>query len=938
MSKLLITARDQSVGQLGLFVGPGREGAELNCIAVAARCMVAALAIAGATSVLAQSTPDAGAEAAEPAKDSGDKASDKSQLQTVVVTGTSLRGIAPVGTNVVTFNKAAVQETGVTSTSDVLARIPQITSNFNKVSIPSGINKGDVTSRPNIRGLGQSGGNTTLVLVDGHRIVNAGIILTAPDADVVPPGVLERIEVVPDGGSSIYGSDAVGGVINLITRKRFDGVELSGRYGFAKDYYQADVNATVGKSWEEGSAYVSYVHAQRDALFGRDRSYVHTADQSATCAPGTIYVNRGLANQQTYRLPDRTPGTVAQCDPALNASLVPDEKRDSVFAGLSHDLSEHTTFDLRTFYTRRETNAYADQLSSTGTIDATNPFFSPVGNETKHDVSFSYAPVFGPSAKNKVTVSEWGITPSVTVELNSNWQLRALVNYGKSDTTFAAPVLNASAQVAALAGPGLTTANAINPYDVSKSGAAALAALQTLQDYGQSNQDMANARLVMDGTVYRLPGGPVKLALGAEYLRESYTIASSGLASTTDMSSLYRAKAKRDVSSAFGELAVPIVGAENRFDGMESLTLSASARYDKYSDFGSTVNPKIGATWKPVSGLSLRANVGKSFNAPSLADMSAAESAASAWPLSLLGGSVGNGASLYNPAVPPSPFKLDPAILVAGGNPDLKPQKANTYSIGFDFKPAQVPGLSISATYWNIDFKNQIAQAYGQDLYTPGLARFVITHPTLAQAQKIVGKTPMQGLVFNGAGIVPVSSIEELFSKSVIAPYLLYDARRNNLGGVETSGVDFSTSYVQPTSFGLFNASLAGSYTLKRKIRTDDLATPVDAIHKDVSRASVVLGTGLRVNQFTVQASLYYSSGFDLTNPAGTQTRVGSFRTIDLFFGYDVRGSGLLKDLQATLSINNVLDTAPPFLNRGAGYTNGSTVGRMAQIGLNKKF
>src|SRR6202011_1324278 len=132
-------------------------------------------------------------------------------------------------------------------------------------------------NRPNLRNLpgnNTAGGSTTLVLRDGHRIVGAGITSTSPDPDIIPPGAIERVEIVPDGGSAVYGADAVAGVINFITRSRFDGVAVDGHYGIADNYHQFDTNITAGRDWGTGSLYASYNYTQNDAIYGRDRDYV----------------------------------------------------------------------------------------------------------------------------------------------------------------------------------------------------------------------------------------------------------------------------------------------------------------------------------------------------------------------------------------------------------------------------------------------------------------------------------------------------------------------------------------------------------------------------------------------------------------------------------------------------------------------------------------
>ncbi len=168
----------------------------------------------------------------------------------IISTGTSLRGIDPVGTQVVGMWESDIIETGSMDTNQLLSQIPLITSAFNQVPVLPSTDAGNSIIRPQLRNFTTGSGSTnTLVLIDGHRAVNAGITITSPDPGVLPPSIIERIDVVPDGGSAIYGSDAVAGVINFITKSRFNGTQIDTRYGFADSYYEADVNVTVGKTW-----------------------------------------------------------------------------------------------------------------------------------------------------------------------------------------------------------------------------------------------------------------------------------------------------------------------------------------------------------------------------------------------------------------------------------------------------------------------------------------------------------------------------------------------------------------------------------------------------------------------------------------------------------------------------------------------------------------
>ncbi|HEX7856295.1 MAG TPA: TonB-dependent receptor [Sphingobium sp.] len=848
----------------------------------------------------------------------------------IVVTGTLLRGVAPTGTNVVALSSADVVASGATSANQILARVPQVTSAFNTVPTLVNGGPGSAVVRPNLRNLPAVGGSTTLVLIDGHRAVNAGILQTSPDPDVVPPALLERVDVVPDGGSSIYGSDAVGGVINFITKSRFNGIETNARYGFADNYYTVDASVTAGKDWGLGSIYAAYAFSKNDAIFGRDRDYyTQVSPSGGFCPPGTVSIARGAATT-TYALPNRVAGTSTNCNPYDNASIFPAVERHSFFAGLTQKLSDAVRFEVKAFYTRRETIGATD-LTSTGfpsygqtvTITPANPFYVPIAPDTgSQSVSFSYAGYLDNKQRNRL--DEWGVTPSITAELGSGWQLRALGNYGRSVIDASAPSINAAAQAAAIA--ATTTATALNPYNLSATNPDVLRSIQAV-DYGRSKQELINARLILDGALFHIGGGDVRLAAGAEYIEETFAGA-YGIIPVGRQDLAPRGSASRRVKSVFGELAIPIVGSENAFGGVESLTLSASARYDSYSDFGDTFNPKFGATYKPVSWITIRGNYGTSFNAPSLADSAGApDSRVQILPV-----------SPFREATSPFiPDFLRSTLILAGGNPNLKPQKATTWSVGGDVRPTFINGLTLSATYYNIRLKDEIGLApfYAPAaIFQPAYSNFYKLNPTLAQAQAAAGTLPLDG----------AASLASLYGGPLGGPYVLFDARRNNLGELRQSGIDFNASYNLPTSFGSVFASAGGTYTLKREVAPikgqafiNDLQNPGS------SRFSLLASVGTKVGGLTATATLSHSAGYNLSTPLisaafGTQTKVGAFNPVDLFFAYDVAGEGVFKDLSFTLNINNIANEDPPFYNLGTGTTNGTTLGRLVQFGVRKKF
>ncbi|NIJ35879.1 iron complex outermembrane receptor protein [Sphingopyxis panaciterrae] len=876
---------------------------------------VSALACAGA--LLGAS----GARAQEADSDPAGAAGDAD----IVVTGTLLRGAAPTGTNVVGVSRDDVTVSGAANANELLAAIPQV-GNFMTQPVGTG-QFGAPTVRPNIRNLGSSGGATTLVLMNGHRLVGAGILQTTVDPSIIPPDVIERVEIVPDGGSAIYGSDAIGGVINFITRKRFDGIGANARYGFADNYQSFDGNVTAGKDWGSGSLFVSYAYAWHDNIQGIDRDY-STADNSArggtdfrqtTCAPGNVTDLQSLLSPLlpniNYALPGFTPGVVNKCDQTDFADIYPRETRHSVFAGLNQQLSDDIEFNMTAYWSRRDTQIRQAQAGFTGTITALNPYFRPLSFSPAQNIAISFADVFGDSLISNQRFDSWGVTPSFAIKLGGGWQLRAEGNYGRSYNLVREGAINASAATLALA--GTTLATALNPYNPSASNPAVLAAIRDFENYGEAKQQLAEARLVLDGSLVTIAGGDVRVAIGAEYHYEDLASRIS-LDRRNVFTNAINSKVSRNVKSVYGELLVPIIGEGNGSPGLRGLQFSGSIRLDDYNDVGSTTNPKIGFNYKPFNDLTIRGNWGTSFHAPSLADTTSTADARAQ--ILLNSPFIRPGDSLLN--------FLRPTIVLAGGNPNLKPERADTWSLGFDWKPDAVPGLRASATYWNVKFKDAIGLApfLSPTLYTDqNFASFYILNPTLAQAQAAVGN-----LLLNGA-----PSLASLYPGLPGAgPYVLIDARRNNLGRVNSDGLDFDVAYVRPTGFGSINASFAGTYTLNRETQAIAGGATTDNLKNGTGRFFFVAGLGGTVGDFTAHASLNHRGGFPIV--ATTQDHISSFNTVDLFFSYDLKA--LLPDTSLTVNIDNVFDQDPPFFDSQTGYTNGGTLGRMISFGIRTKF
>jgi iron complex outermembrane recepter protein len=858
---------------------------------------------------------------AQPAAASSAIPSADDQLQEVVVTGTLLRGIAPTGTNLIDVSQADVQATGAVSTNDLIAKIPQL-SNFNTVPVP-GSNFGQPIVSTNIRGLGASGGTTTLVLLDGHRLVGQGILQTYADPSIIPPGVIERVEVVPDGGSAIYGSDAIGGVINFITRKHFEGVEATGRYGFANDFKTTDGNITAGHDWGSGSALLSYSYAWHDDVLGIQRGYYTnnltshggTDNRATNCSPGTI-----VANGVNYALPGLAPNTQNRCDQTDYTDIFPHERRQSVFATLNQNLGDSVTLTMQGYWSVRSTETEdrnTQVMGASGTINSTNPYFQSVAGETSQTVDFAFDPAFGRSFHDPQRFASYGVTPTLTWNLHGDWQLRAMANYGRSSNENVEYLLNSAAVNAGLA--GTTVQTALNPYNINATNPAVLASIRDYRNLWDAWQELRELRAVADGTLLTLPGGNVKLAVGTEYHYEN--VSPLSVSGPTTSATTIRDYASRNVKSAYGEVFVPFIGKDNALPGVQALELSASGRYDKYTDVGSTTNPKLGLNYRPISDLLIRGSWGKSFHAASLEDE-------------------GNTVDTRITLIPVSPFRaagspfipdfLRPTLFISGGT-NLKPERATTWSLGGDWTPQAVPGLRLSGTYYNVNYTDAISVGAffrGAPYFSdPNNASLYILSPTQAQVTAEAA----------GIRLDNFPSIASVYANGVV-PYALFDVRRYNLGAIKQNGIDFDGSYRYPSGFGAWSGEVAGSYTLERETQGVPNSPFVNNLDNGTAKLHFSTSLGWQLGGFGARATAYYSGGYPVLG-LSPQTRVAAFMPIDFFLNYDFASEkGVLKDASLLLNIENAFNRAPPFYNANPGVANGSTYGRLISVGFRKKF
>ncbi len=864
-------------------------------------------------------------------------------LQEVVVTGTLIRGAAPTGSQLTTVDNAAIVATGTTNTAALLATVPALNSfNITPQGGQSEFNSGG-SSTPGLHGLP---GTATLVLIDGHRAVGDTPLLNVPDPSSIPPSAIERIEIVADGGSATYGSDAVAGVINIILKKNFDGADTTASYGTAAPYSTSSFGQSFGKTWSGGSALIAGSYEGNSDLKNSDRSFYQTAPAGlqynpvTNCNPPNVVI--GGVNYTGTAL---TPGPASTCDPNQNADMFNQERRYSLVSTVRQDVGDrlHLSFDGK--YTDDFSRELIAQVSNqTITINNTNPFFQlPAGvSATSETVLWNTGNLNQPlydTFRSRSGMLDFG----ADIDLAHGWQVSTDLDYGwSSSSTLNSD--NGGVDITALnaAINGTTTGTALDPFGNRTSPAVAGAILDyPLWFYG--TQKLWDFNLKVDGSLVTLPGGDLKLAVGYGNRHEEYNGSDPiGLPGQSDYSDNY-ASATRLVNAVFAELAVPVFGDGNALPGLQKLNFSIAGRYDRYSDVGNTTNPKYGFDWTVVDGVKLRASYGTSFHAPQLADIYGIDTRA--------GG--------IFPASPP-PGYFAPAgssvtgAYIAGGRLGLQPEKAKTASFGVDLAPPALPGFKASLTYWMVRFSNEVQIPVAFNLNLPTLLHrftfFNVVDPTTGQ---IAPLTPQQ-LATILAGIRLTGSLTE----NPIPPiWTITDARRANIGDTAVDGWDFDFSYKYPVASGNLLAELSGEYLTQYESNagpgtpySDNLKNGASTQSSDTSAYNVIpwhfrASLGWQAGAFATQGALNYTGHYNLgyvnsSSQAAIQW-VSPFVTVDWQASYDLPDiNSFVRNTRLQLNVYNLLNQNPPQVEAAGGFQtiSASPLGRLVRVSAEKRW
>ncbi|HUE63874.1 MAG TPA: TonB-dependent receptor [Rhizomicrobium sp.] len=501
-------------------------------------------------------------------------------VEQVTITGTSIKGLAPVGSNLITVDQQAITDVGAVTVTEVLANVPAITGMGNSGRGSNG--NGGAGASVYIHQIGASAQNSTLVIMDGHRLPVAGSGNGNPvvDPNIIPQNMLERVEVLADGASSVYGSDAVSGVVNFITRKKFDGLELRYQAQFEHGSSLGQLGSILaGQSWDKGGFIAAYsysaeghihdtsipqtnplIQPQRaiDAgLTGTTGSSTHQGN--FFCDPATVQPNGSgnifLSPQGTTSVANSVAN--APCSQWQYGDYLPSETRQNAMIKVTQELTNSVTLKADALWeTRRavyDTSRGTLQATAFGSGAQANPFYTnPPGiTATKQTIRYDFDQLLGPGAWSGYGDDELVGDATLTWNVNDNWTVDLLASAGRSDSfvTQNHGVVNQGMVTLDLNGtnqtsgtlpagtasstsiPGLqttinqlplTATNALdvwNPAATNRTAAATLAALVAPQANNNLNHGVNSYeqfRAVVNGTLFNWDGGPVKVAAGVE--------------------------------------------------------------------------------------------------------------------------------------------------------------------------------------------------------------------------------------------------------------------------------------------------------------------------------------------------------------------------------------------------------------------------------------
>ncbi|WP_293346005.1 TonB-dependent receptor [Phenylobacterium sp.] len=914
------------------------------------------------------------------------------QLQEVVVTGSRITRAgfsAPTPVSTVTTEDLAKQ--GVTNVATYLTNLPS----FVPTNSPQGTGNNGTGSGANFLNLRGLGAQRTLVLVNGERHVAtnaAGVV----DLNVIPSIALERVDVVTGGASAAWGSNAVSGVVNLITADKMQGLKAEAqagvsKYGDSKDYrvgvaggtsfadgrghimlsaeYQRNegIPTPNGRKWAEaGWAQLNNVNA---AVAGQAAAIIRPNVQQSTSTinglirtgvlAGNEFVLGGTVKPFQYGTLNNGSYMVGGGGQNIVDVMGVPYDRKTLYMATSYDVTDNLELYFRGFYGRAEaTNPIQPNYANSVTIRSDNAYLSAEAKArlaAANETSFTMGRIFYdmPLVTNYNNGDSYDITLGLKGKLGKTWTWNAAYKSGSTTLTqrqttdlitpnltaaLDAVVNPANGQIvcrSSIAGQpqvaGATTGCV--PINIFGAGAPTAAAIGyvTGTAFATVNIDQYSFAGSAQGEVFDLPAGAISIVVGGEYRNEKVANSADPLSDKGGAFLFPYAASfggESTVKEVFGEAVVPLL---KDMAFAQSLDLNGAVRYTDYDLAGNVTTWKYGATWKPVSSVLLRATSSRDIRAPSLTELFTAASTSFTQIIDpcLTASQAANATVRANCAAAgvPATFAGTTGVVTikSGGNKDLIPETAKTYTAGIVFSPAGDWGaLNVSVDWYSIDIKDRIGTINTATLltncYTTGVGCQAITRGPDSQ--------------------ISLLSVQQM-----------------NIATSKQKGFDFEAGYsVQAANLGLplggrIEARLYGTYIYDIKLSSDgvtvrDLTGGVGQGDGGAPKWKFNANLSYAEGPLTLFTQMRYTGGgFAYYRPSENKIDDPTVKSLTLFdasaaYKFEVAGARM----EGFGGINNLFNTDPPRAVKSGTiplYTNAGLyemIGRYFYAGLRMKF
>lgn len=806
------------------------------------------------------------------------------ETETVVVTGSRIARSSDFNNAqpVDVIDRSAIEASGYANLQQLLEKLP---TNGSGAFSTRGNNQDSTANGAASISLRGMGPDATLVLVNGRRVAISpfaeSITNNFVDINSIPVSAIERLEILNDGASALYGSDAVAGVVNIILRKDYEGLELTGSFGQTTEdgYDEKNYSAIWGFGGEDNNVTLIFDYFKNSTLANAERGTLGSANQTARGGedfrssrgyPGRFFVDGVIT-----RDPDCPAGSIAGQTCVYDFGpwnlLIPEAERSGLMLMAHQDIGGGAQLFLE--FAAQHNNSLAQGAPTP--LDEGAGLTIPVDHP---DNPFTEADTLGISRYRTVDAGprRWHISTDnlraiggIKGEFAGDWNYEVAIQRARSETEQSGGRSDGWVRVDYLQ-QQIDLGN-YNPFGGVQNPADVIDAIGTsLVRRGKAELTMYEAAIT--GKLAELGAGDIQMAAGVEYREESVSDVPDeqfqrGLIYGTESVS---AAGARDITSAYVEVSVPVV---------EGLEVTGAVRYDDYSDFGNTTNPKLSVRYAPLDSLAFRASWGTGFRAPSLAQIGLGPSQESRFFSDAFG-------CADNPAY----CTATDFTIVFTGNPNLDAEESESVNFGVTWQAA---GFSASLDYYDITQDNKIDEAIG----------FTYAQECNNQASTIC----VRGTPLPGDTLGPLQQINSTF---------------DNINQQSVTGVDLDFRYRFDVGAGKLGFGLAYSHLIK----FERIELGPDGEYRTLDRTGeygypegrATLSADYTTDKFGVNAAVNYIGSFQDLPDANFDTvpdydendtrDVGAFTTLNLQAHFQAT-----EMMKFVLSVDNALDEAPPF-------------------------